>query len=164
MSITSTTGKYKIIAGVAVLVLLAAAPSIYYFRQYQKAQLKLTNPSEAAKQDAVDTIAAVGKLMLLPPDETPTVMQVTDVSKLKDQPFFTNAQNGDKVLIYTQAKKAILYRSQTNKIIDVAPINIGNPNATPSAQVNPVPEASPSATPKGSPTPKKTVTPTAKPT
>lgn len=144
------TPKHKIIVTVAVLVALASAPSIYFFRQYQKAQLRLNNPTEAAKQDANDTIVAVGRLMLLPTGEEPTVMQVTDVSKLKDQPFFANAQNGDKVLIYTQAKKAILYRSETNKIIDVAPINIGNTTATSSAQISPTPtkSATPSAIPK----------------
>jgi hypothetical protein len=132
--------KYKVIIGVVLLVVLAAAPSLYYFRQYQKAQWRLDNPTEVAKQEAKATIAAIGKLMLLPADEEPTVVQVTDISKLKDQPFFANAQNGDKVLIYTKAKKAILYRPGTNKIIDVGPVNIGN-SATPSAQTNPTPPA-----------------------
>src|SRR5450759_4383999 len=97
--------KYKVIIGVVLLVVLAAAPSLYYFRQYQNAQWKLNNPTEVAKQEAKDTIAVVGKLMLLPADEEPTVASVTDTTKLKDQPFFANAQNGDKVLIYTKAKK-----------------------------------------------------------
>lgn len=140
MALFGFLGKFKIIVGVALLMVLAAAPSVYFYRQYQQAQLKLTNPTEAAKQDAKETIVAVGKLLMLPPDEEPTVMQVTDVSKLKDQAFFANAQNGDKVLIYTTAKKAILYRPGTNKIIDVAPVNIGN-TATPSAGSTSSPQA-----------------------
>ncbi len=135
--------KNKVKIGIAVVMLLFAATAFYYFRQYQQAQYKLIHPTEVAKQDAKDTIAAVSKLMMLPEGEEPTVMQVTDVAKLKDQPFFANAQNGDKVLIFTKAKKAILYRVDTNKIIDVAPINMGP--ATPSATVAP---ATPSATPK----------------
>lgn len=152
MSFATIATKYKIIVIVAILVALASLPSVYYFRQYQKAQLRLTNPAEAAKQEAADTVAAVGKLMLLPTDETPTVMQITDVAKLKDQPFFANAQNGDKVLIYTKAKKAILYRSDSNMIIDVAPVNIGS-TATPSAQISPEPLSTPSGTLKITPTP-----------
>ncbi len=127
--------KYKLAIGIVLLVILAVFPSVYFFRQYQKAQFKLDNPTEVAKQDAKVTIAAVSKLMMLPQGEEPTVMQVKDITLLKDQPFFANAVNGDKVIIYMKAKKAILYRVDANKIIDVAPINIGP--ATPSATVAP---------------------------
>lgn len=119
--------KYKIIIGVAFLVVLAAAPSIYFFRQYQKAQARIANPAQAAKEDAKAILAAVGKLIELPTDEEPTIATVSDVAKLKDQQFFSGAKNGDNVLIYTKAKKAILYRPSINKIIEVAPVNIGNP-------------------------------------
>jgi hypothetical protein len=144
MLIPAIGTKYKIIIGIVAVVILASVPSVYFFRQYQKAQERSNNPTAAAQQDAKDTIAAVGKLMMLPQGEEPTVMQITDISKLKDQAFFANAQNGDKVIIYTKAKKAILYRVGTNKIIDVAPVNLG-PTATPSATIAP---ATPSATPK----------------
>ena len=63
---------------------------------------------------------------MLPTGETPTIATVTDASKLKDQAFFTNAVTGDKVLIYTNAKKAFLYRPSTNKIINIAPVNLGS--------------------------------------
>lgn len=136
--------KYKIAIGIVFLLIVAAFPSVYFFQKYNQAQMRINNPTEAAKQDAASTIAAVGKLMMLPAGEEPTVMQVSDISKLKNQPFFANAENGDKVIIYTKAKKAILYRVETNKIIDVAPITIEN-TATPSAGT---PAATPSAVPK----------------
>jgi hypothetical protein len=76
----------------------------------------------------------ISKLMVLPANETPTVATVSDPEALKDQAFFANAQKGDKVLIYAQAKKAILYSTTLNKIIDVAPLNIGTEKpVTPSA-------------------------------
>lgn len=115
----------------AVLVVLAGAPAVYFYRQYQNVQLKLQNPIEAAKQEAQDITKAVGKLIELPGGEEPTVATVTDVTKLSDQAFFAQAQNGDKVLIYAKAAKAVLFRPSANKIIEVAPVNIGSPTPSP---------------------------------
>ena len=80
--------------------------------------------------------------MVLPQNEEPTTATVSDTAKLKDQPFFKNAKNGDVVLIYTKAQIAILYDRKIDKIIAVAPINLGT-SQTPLPQES----ASPSKTP-----------------
>ena len=118
---------------IAALLIVTGGTTFYFYSQYQKSQEKirlLENPQEAARIEAVKLTEAVSELMTLPSDETPTVATVTDKDKLSEQPFFQNAENGDKVLIYTQTKRAILYRPGTNKIIDVAPINIGTSSGT----------------------------------
>lgn len=80
---------------------------------------------QAQSQAEVDTLVTeVGKLLALPSDEKPTVATITDVEKLKEQAFFKNAMNNDKVLIYTKAKKAILYRPSEKKIVEVGAVNI----------------------------------------
>ncbi len=111
-----------------VVVVAAAAVSSFFYMRYQDAQRKvnqLSNPQEAAKIETQQLVDKVNKLAQLPSGETPTVATVSDVSKLKEQTFFADAQNGDKAIIYTQAKKAVLYRPSTGKIINIAPINIG---------------------------------------
>lgn len=125
----------KIWIGVGVILGIAAlVPSFYYFNKYQAAQSALQNPTQYAQEEARLMKAKVGKLIELPADEEPTIATVTDADRLRDQPFFTNSQNGDRVLMFSQARKAFLYRPSTNKIIEVAPINIGNNQATQSAQ------------------------------
>jgi len=92
----------------------------YYFYQYRK----LTRDPNAAVQNEIKSITAhISKYMDLPMDETPTLATVTDPEKLKSQPFFAKVQNGDKVLIYLKAKKAILYRPSANRIIEVTPLS-----------------------------------------
>ena len=86
---------------------------------------RLSNPQEAAKLELEILLERVGKLVDLP-NEQPTLATVQDASKLKEQAFFASAENNDKVLIYTKAKKAFLFRPSTNKIINIAPVNIGN--------------------------------------
>lgn len=99
---------------------------------YYRSQQAKTNPQDiqkAAQEEVKKVVAEVGKLIDLPTGEDPIVATVTDISKLADQPFFQKAKNGDKVLIYTTSRKAILYDPIAHKIIDVAPINIGSPSA-----------------------------------
>lgn len=51
------------------------------------------------------------------PKEEPIVATVTDVAKLqKEQPFYKNARNGDKVFIWKD--KALIYRVTDDKIVD----------------------------------------------
>lgn len=104
---------------IAILAILAAG---YFYKQVR--DLK-KDPNIVAQQEVAGLVAKVGKLVVLPTDETPTVATVSDPEALKDQAFFKNAVKGDKVLIYAQAKKAILYSVSMNKILDVAPLNIG---------------------------------------
>ncbi len=78
-----------------------------------------------------DIIKKVSKLIVLPQDEKPTVATVSDLEKLQGQQFFSQAKIGDKVLIYANARKAILYDPLADKVINVAPLNIKSPEATP---------------------------------
>ncbi len=136
-----SSNNLKVLAVVlGVLVLGLAGTSGMLYRQVK--QLKVA-PQQAAQQENQKIINAVGKLVLLPEGETPTIATVTDPDKLKkEQAFFARSATGDKVLIYTRALKAIMYRPSENKIIEIAPLVIGNPNPAPAAPPAPT-EAQP---------------------
>lgn len=121
--------KNSIMLVVLAVVTVAAIGFAYHFYT-QAAELK-TNPQKAAVEEAGQLVAKVGELIVLPEGEQPTIATVTDPEKLKNQPFFARAKKDDKVLIYTNARKAILYDPVLNKILEVAPLNIGNPLANP---------------------------------
>ena len=104
-----------------VVIVALLGVSGYLFWQLSMAK----NPEKTAEREVKALVEEVGKLIVLPEDETPTIATVTDPEALKAQPFFAKPSVGDKVLIYTNAKKAILYNPNTHKIIEVAPINIG---------------------------------------
>ncbi len=112
----------SLIVSVIVIMLLGAAFYGGYFLNNKKA---VNIPNESSQIKEVDElIEKVGKLMLLPKEEVPTIATVTDKDnkQIKEQAFFKNAQNGDKVIIYVQAGKAILYRPSENKIIEVSQV------------------------------------------
>jgi len=111
--------------GVLVLVVLALAGlAALYFKKYQDLKNNPLPADQAAQAQVERTIQEVGKLYALPKDEKPSVATVSDKEKLKDQPFFANAENGDVTLIYSNAKLAILYRPTTNQIINVSSVTI----------------------------------------
>ena len=111
---------------VFLLVLGLAATTGYFYYQYQKLSKSPVASQVQAEEEAQKMIKAVGKLMLLPKDETPTVATVTDIEKLKDQPFFKDAKNGNKVLIYPNLKQVIVYDPEANLIINVGSVNFGD--------------------------------------
>lgn len=121
------SGFIKIVIMLFVILLIVASGIIYYY-QRQLVELK-QNPQKISQEEVLDIVERVNKIMVLPEGEQPTLATVADLAKLKDQPFFAKAQVGDKVLLYTQSRKAILYSPTTNKIVEVAPINIGDSSA-----------------------------------
>lgn len=119
-------GKLFLVSGGVIVALgIAVVPSYYFYNKYEALKLQVENPTEAAKLETAKLIATVGKIIELPSGEEPTIATVSDKEKLKEQAFFANTENGDRVLIFSNAKKAILYRPSVKKVIEVAPINVG---------------------------------------
>lgn len=116
----STSKRFGVVVFVLSLLLcLFAGAAGYFYYQYKKA-----TPSADTKEEISRLVGKIGTVMELPEGETPTLATVTDKDKLTNQPFFRKSENGDKVLIYTDAGRAILYRPSIGKIVDITSINI----------------------------------------
>jgi hypothetical protein len=120
--------KKVVVGAIAVLLIAGIGFFAWQYKHAHDEVARLSNPQEAAKAEVQQLTDKVSKLVVMP-NETPTLATVNDPSKLKDQTFFARAEKGDKVLIFTQAKRAILYRPSTNKVIESAPVNIGDGSA-----------------------------------
>lgn len=110
----------SVIIGVLTLATIGAGGAAAYF--YNQLQV---DPEAQVQEEVDQLVERVGKLFVLPEDERPTVATISDIERLREQPFFARGKNGDRVLIYTSARKAILYDPVANKIVEVAPLNIG---------------------------------------
>src|SRR3989344_791488 len=118
----TTEGVKKLIPYLlTVAVLISAGFSVFFWNEARS--LKAI-PQRTAQEETQKLLANVSALIVLPEGETPTIATVADPELLKEQPFFANAKTGDQVLIYTNARKAILYNPENNRIVEVAPINI----------------------------------------
>ena len=119
MNISGLNKKVKIILTVFMLTTV----TVFIYLYFKKENNLAINHGSETKSD-VSIIEDVGKLVELPVGEKPTVATISDTEALKSQPFFNNAKVGDKVLIYTNAKKAIIYRPSKNIIVEIAPLSM----------------------------------------
>jgi hypothetical protein len=154
-STSKSSPLFKIIFAVVSIIALVSLYTNYHLWSQVK---DLKDPSGSAQKRLDDTVAEVGKLISLPAGETPTIAEVEDLAKLKGQEFFAKAALGDQVLVYSVARKAILWRPTEHKIIEVAPLGVSRPDSTPEP-VTPIPSTIIAPVETHTPTPTPTASP-----
>lgn len=108
-----------LIIALSILLVSALGVAAYFYIESRK------DSTDDASREVEELVARVGRHIVLPEGETPTIATVSDPERLKDQPFFANAKEGDKALIYTGARKAYLYDPVEDKLLEVAPLTVG---------------------------------------
>ncbi len=80
---------------------------------------KYTHPSNSAVVEKVD------KLVNDLPESKPTIATIEDAKAIAEQDgFYEGSKNGDKVLIYTKEKRAIIYSPKSDKIIKDGSVSV----------------------------------------
>lgn len=118
-----TPFKKEQIIIVILSILLVSAIVLAVFQVTQKND-DLDIPEKGLEERANDILIDLSKIYFIPEGEEPTVVTIKDVEKLKESEpeFYTNAKNGDNVIIIASQKIAILYRQSENKILRVSPV------------------------------------------
>ncbi len=122
--------KRKIVLGIILLIFVSLVVAVIGLgRENKSLKVEIAglkqNPQELTKQETKELVEKIGKLVLLPADEEPILATVTDKEKLKEQPLFAKAENGDKLLIYAKTQKAYIYSPSKEMLVDVVSVNIG---------------------------------------
>ncbi len=123
--------RHRGVLGLLLVVVIVGGVFLYkYIRPVSSA-----TPSPAQTQaEEKELLAALGNIIVLPQDEVPAIYVVDDASTLAaQQPFFTGAQKGDRLFVYTKAAKAIIYSPERKLIVNVGPITFDG-SALPQAQ------------------------------
>jgi hypothetical protein len=137
--------KRSVLISGALLLLIILGVLLFILLRYQNGlkrpavvQSTVTSKGKVSVPSPRDMVEEVGKIVLLPDKETPQVALVSDVNQLKGQAFFADAINGDWVLVYNNAKLAILYRPSLKKIVRAVPVTMGdNQSALPTPSGGP---------------------------
>lgn len=106
-----------------ILFSLIAVLGVYGYARYQETREqnkqaqaeieRLSNPDESAKDAESKLIDQVKQVAAVPDDEQPILQRVDDASKF-GVPL---VENGDIVFLYIKARRQIIYRPSTNKVI-----------------------------------------------
>ncbi len=94
----------------------------FFILNYFQAPEPMPN-SVQAKINEKETLESISKLIIVPQGEIPVIATITNaVSLIKDQPFYKGSINGDVVVIFQKAAKAIVYSPSRNIIVNVGPV------------------------------------------
>jgi hypothetical protein len=106
--------KIGLFTTLGLLIVLSLSTTVYYTTTH-------------AKPQNLNSIASVQQIVArhfsLPQHETPALLTVTDNSKLTT-PLLRHAENGDKILVYQDAKIVIIYRPSVDRIVDAGPVSL----------------------------------------
>lgn len=110
----------------SILLVLALAGGAWLFFKYRQAVD--TNP-KTVEQRTVEQVAD----MFEAPTEKPSVTTVTDASRLSNKELASRAKNDDKLLIYAESKRIVIFRPSSSKIVDILTIRDTSGAAEPDA-------------------------------
>ncbi len=90
----------------------------------------IAKDGKITEREAQKVKTEIAKLINLPQEE-PVMALVTNADQLiAEQPFYQGVTNGDVLVIYPQARKAVLFNPRTNKLVNVGPVNVGEASAS----------------------------------
>ncbi len=82
------------------------------------------SPERKQAMENTALIQSIGKLMIIP-NEQPIVATINQAAVLiQEQPFYTGSQNGDKLVIFPKAQKAVIYSPSRDVIVNSGPFVI----------------------------------------
>lgn len=113
----------------AVGAVIMGMVGIWYYHSV-KTELQQTlsgqNQQQKILQEKQETVAALKNLILVP-DEEPVIATITDGEYLaKTSNFYKDAQKGDLLVLFPQAKKAFIYRPSSKVLVNAGPLVLGD--------------------------------------
>ena len=112
----SPFGKFYALLIMGIILVLGSVGTAFYFYQKSKINIAAENtPANELDQAVLD----IGKIAVLPINDTPTLFSVSDPEQLRSDAFFDKSQSGDQMLLYPRVGFAVLYRPGTKQIVNM---------------------------------------------
>lgn len=119
--------KIAVILGLLFILLASFSIPYFFYQKYREAEQLVRDYPIKPDIGKNAILERINRLTNIPPNESPQIVKILDAQRARDQPFFAGAKNGDIILIYSQAQKAILYDPVADKIIQEGPLVVRTP-------------------------------------
>jgi len=118
----------KIISKLLFIGVVVAMAVFAYLYTDAKRELQMISTTQGqtalAQKEVKDVTDKLGKLTIIP-NEEPVVATILDSKMLATKSaFYTNAENGDKLVVYSSAQKAYIYSPIKNVIVNAGPLSV----------------------------------------
>jgi hypothetical protein len=119
----ASVSKTTILASIAVVYMAVSTfAAVRFYDLYKTYEAKVPVSDKEAEKETNMLVTQLKKIMEVP-NETPVIATVKDKESLKaQQAFFAQAENGDKLIVFQTARKAVLYRPSVGKIVESGPL------------------------------------------
>lgn len=116
---------------VVLVILLAAVFFLYRYRQYRESLFVSRTPGLITQYEVNDIVSKVGKLTKIPTNEAASIANVSAHPELVRQYSLKRSQAGDKIVIFFQSRKVIVFRPSKNMIVEYSSV----PTSTPASSL-----------------------------
>ncbi len=118
----------KILYVLIVIVILVLGYALY-----KKFYNPKSDNNQLTDKQVASLVKKVSKLIAVP-DEKPVVATILKADELiAEQKFYLGSQNGDYLIVFPTAQKALIYREKENKLINVGPIIVDQNKQAPTS-------------------------------
>lgn len=119
----ASVSKTTILATIAVVYMAVSTfAAVRFYDLYKTYEAKVPVSDKEAEKETNMLVSQLKKIMEVP-NETPVIATVKDKESLKaQQAFFAQAENGDKLIVFQAARKAVLFRPSVGKIVESGPL------------------------------------------
>ncbi len=104
--------KTSMLVLVIIVLLLSGGYYFYKYTMVMRSDKKYQN---------IKLVSAISKSLVLP-NEVPTIVSVLNHTKFNNETLRNSSKDGDKLIVFSQSKKLILYRPSSKKVVEVLSI------------------------------------------
>lgn len=103
-----------------LIIIIIAVLSIAIFKKFNPTVK--TGEGQLTEKQIKTLVIKVSKLINVP-EETPVIATIIKADQLiAEQKFYAGSKDGDYLMVFSKAQKAIIYRESEDKLINVGPI------------------------------------------